>query len=404
MTLKSFLFSILLVVLPGLATAQSPFSAAITINGIGITHYEIEQRARMLEALGMIGDPREQALNDLIDDRLRLQAGRAMGLLATEEELNQGFAEYAERAGLTPEQFLENLAAEGIEKETFADFIHAGITWRKVVVGRFQSKAFITEAELDTAMALGTIAVGASVLLAEIVLPLEVGAEDDIMELATELSTSIASFEEFEEAALTFSASPTRDNGGKMPDWIPAGNLPGNLGEELLKMRVGQVTPPIKIQGGIALFQLRGVRDNRTIVTRTIGLDYATLLLPGGRSEQTLARAAELAGSIDTCNDLLAKSTAYPEDYYSQQVVPVASVPRHIALELAKLDANEVSTALTEGENGEFLVFLMLCGRTNQISEGNREEVRNALFNQRLEAFAQGYLQELKGDAIIIEK
>jgi len=46
----------------------------------------------------------------------------------------------------------------------------------------------------------------------------------------------------------------------------------------------------------------------------------------------------------------------------------------------------------------------MLCGRTNSISEGNREDVRLALFNQRMEAFGEGYLQELKGDAIIREK
>ncbi|NOX74137.1 MAG: peptidylprolyl isomerase, partial [Alphaproteobacteria bacterium] len=111
--------------------------------------------------------------------------------------------------------------------------------------------------------------------------------------------------------------------------------------------------------------------------------------------------ASKLAGEIDTCFDLQAKAEKYPAENFSQQVLPVRNVPKSIALELGKLDENEVSTTLTSGANGEFLTFLMLCGRTTKLSEGDREQVRLALFSQRMEAFGEGYLQELLGDAII---
>ena len=89
-----------------------------------------------------------------------------------------------------------------------------------------------------------------------------------------------------------------------------------------------------------------------------------------------------------------------PESLFNRATVAVNKVPRNIGNELALLDSNEVSVNLTQ-DDGKTLVFLMLCSRTNALTAGNREEVRNALFVQRIEAFAAGYLQELRGDAII---
>ncbi|MFT4715512.1 MAG: peptidyl-prolyl cis-trans isomerase SurA, partial [Paracoccaceae bacterium] len=319
----------------------------------------------------------------------------------SQDEATQGMIEFAERASLTPEQLIAELAKEGIYPETFADFVGSGIMWRKVVQFKFQAKAFITEAELDTAMALGTTALSASVLLSEIIVPFTAETEADTLELVLDVRSEIRSFDDFDIAALTYSAAASRADAGKL-DWRPIAALPLDMRTQMMTMGVGQVTFPIKLSGAYLLYQLRGIRDNRTVVAKTIAYDYAILQLPGGRSDATLKTAADLASKVDSCSDLFAESQKFPEENFTQQVLPVRSVPRHIALELANLDANEISTTLTQGTNGEFLTFLMLCGRTNKLSEGDREEVRNALFVQRMEAFGEGYLQELLGDAIIL--
>jgi len=401
MRLKWFFLAATLVLAPIPAFSQSPYSAAVKVNGSAVTYFEIEQRAHFLLVLGTLGDLEAQARDDLIDDRLRQQVAVSMGIGLSEDEKIAGQAEFANRANLTTEQFIEGLARENIFPETFADFVSAGLLWRKVIQAKFQSKAFVTESELDTAMALGTTAVGASVLVSELILPLPEGAEEQSMTLARELSARIHSFQDFEEAALTYSASPSRANGGKL-DWMPMSRLPGGIGNTLITLGVGGVTAPVRLPNAVALFQLRGIRDNRTVAARTLAYDYATLLLPGGRTPETLAKAAKIKGSIDTCSDLMAQADAYPEEYFSQTVTAVSKTPKSIARELANLDANEVSTNLTQGDDDGFLMFLMLCGRTNKLSEGNREQVRVALFAQRMQAFGDGYLQELKGDAIIV--
>jgi peptidyl-prolyl cis-trans isomerase SurA len=399
----ALVFMLIQGLMPAIAWGQSPYSAAVLINGQAVTHYEIEQRSLLLEALGSTGDLEKQAIEELIDDRLRLFAGRLFGVQIGPDEVKEGLAEYAQRSNMAPEQLIEALSAEGVEPETFTDFVKTSLIWRNVVQQKFQSKSFITEAELDTAMALGTTAVGASVLLTELILPLEPTTAQQTRELMEHLSANLNGYQEFEEAVLTYSAAASRANSGKL-DWVPITSLPPDVGSAMMTMAVGQVTRPIEIPNALVIFQLRGIRDNRTSAARPIAYDYATLMIPGGRSPETLARASALAGAIDTCNDLQEEAGNYPDGSFSQQVVPIGKVSRDIGGELGNLDANEVSTNLTRGDNGEFLMFLMLCGRTNKLSEGNREDVRNALFGQRMESFGQGYLQELKGDAIILYK
>ena len=79
-------------------------------------------------------------------------------------------------------------------------------------------------------------------------------------------------------------------------------------------------------------------------------------------------------------------------------------MPTDIAFELSKLDTGEVSTALTRN-GGNTLVFLMLCGRTNTISEDvDRENFALGLRNQRISGLADAYLSQLRAEARIIEQ
>ena len=91
---------------PG-AMAQGLFSPAIKINDRAITQYEIEQRTLFLQVLRAPGDLRETAVEQLIDDRLRREAAAELSLTITEEETLEAMSEFAARAELTREQFLE---------------------------------------------------------------------------------------------------------------------------------------------------------------------------------------------------------------------------------------------------------------------------------------------------------
>ncbi len=47
----------------------------------------------------------------------------------------------------------------------------------------------------------------------------------------------------------------------------------------------------------------------------------------------------------------------------------------------------------------------MMCGRTAAVNEqASRADVTNALRNRRLSAYADGYLDQLRAEALIVEK
>ena len=69
-----------LVAFGALAQAANPYAPAITVNDGVITRYDIEQRMALLGALGAGGDLHELAVEQLTEDRVKLQAADELGI------------------------------------------------------------------------------------------------------------------------------------------------------------------------------------------------------------------------------------------------------------------------------------------------------------------------------------
>ncbi|MGP6085607.1 peptidylprolyl isomerase [Antarctobacter jejuensis] len=384
------------------AAAQNLFGPAITVNDSVITGYELQQRQRMLTVLRAPGDVRKVAREQLIDDRLRVQAAKDMGIAVSEEDLLDGMAEFATRANMSREQFVAALASEGVEEETFRDFVKAGIAWRFVVRQRFGSRATVSEDEIDRALSRQGSGSSVRVLLSEIIMPMPPQEEAAVRARAARIA-ELRSTGAFSAEARRYSATATRGNGGRLP-WQDLNDLPPQLRPLILGLAPGQVTQPIPLQGAIALFQLRDIEETAYTAPKPSTLEYAAYYMPGGRSADTLAKARGIAARVDRCDDLYGIAKGQPEEVLERGTLPMDQIPTDIALELSKLDPGEVSTALTRS-GGQTLVFLMLCGRTGEIAEDiDRQEVTVGLRNQRLATLAEGYLAQLRADARIITR
>lgn len=383
--------------LTGVAGAQSggPFAPQVLINGRAITNWEIDQRIRFMQLLKVPGNLEEEALKALIEDRLRMDAADKTGVDLTQEEIIEGMTEFAGRANLNLDQFIAAIGQEGVERETFYDFVEAGIAWRKLVNGRFGPRASITEDEVDRAVALTSRAGAARVLLSEIILRAdtpEFAAESQ--ELAQRLSDQIDSAEEFAAAARRYSVSNSAGRGGRI-DWVDLAALPPAIAAEVLPLAPGEVSDPIPVPNAIGLFQLRAIEENDVAETDALTIEFAQFYFPDGK----LAEAEKLTTRVDTCDDLYGAALKLPEERLQRQALPVADIPADLALALAKLDAGETQILSNDGQ----LSVLMLCGRTPILEvEIDRGQIRQRLRNQRLASYADGYMEELKAEAIIL--
>ncbi|MHC0052695.1 peptidylprolyl isomerase [Actibacterium sp. D379-3] len=381
-------------VTPAHAQQGGPFAPRVIVNDQAVTNWEVEQRMLFMRLLNSPGDLEQTAVDGLIEDRLRMDAARELGIAPSDEEVAAGMAEFAGRANLTVDAFIGELGKAGLASESFRDFVTAGLAWRQVVRARFGPRTQVTEAEIDRAVALSSRKGAARVLLSEVILRAdtpEFKIENDA--LAKRLSETITTTGAFAAAARSYSVSPSAERGGRI-DWLDLANLPPQIASQVLALGPGEVTDPIPVPNAIALFQLRAIEESDVTEPDTLAVEYARYALPGADP----AKAEKLRAELDTCDDLYGIAKGQPEERLVRETQQIGQVPQDLALELAKLDPGE-SVVLNRGGP---LSVLMLCGRTPELGEElDREQVRLQLVNQRITSYADSFMQELKADAII---
>ncbi len=384
------------------AVAQNLFAPVVKIDGAVITEYEVQQRQRFMQLLGAPGTDRESVIDALIEDRLRGAILEQAGLEVTPEGIRAGMAEFAARADLTTDEFLKALAQAQVSEETFRDFILISSAWRDLIRARYNNRVTITDAEVDRALGSSRGSTSLRVLLSEIIIPAPPQSADQVNALAEKISKT-RSEAEFSAYARQYSATASRGRGGQMP-WTELDKLPPSLHPILLGLAPGEVTKPLPIPNAVALFQLRGIEETGAPSVTYSEIDYAAYYIPGGRTEAALARAAQLRGQVDQCDDLYGVAKGQPANVLDREVKAPSEIPQDVAIELAKLDPGEVSTTLTRA-NGQTLMFLMLCKRvTAANADVDREAVISSIRQRKLQGFAQQLVDQARADARIIRQ
>ena len=397
MRFATLLLTLLFALPATLAPAQS-FSPVITVDEKVITGYEIDQRRKLLEVFRTPGNLAELAREQLIEDRLKEIALDRAGLTVTDEALQPELEAFAGRANLSLEQFTTVLNQNGIDISTLKDFVRSGVSWRDYIRSRFGNQVQITEADIDRAIGQsGSGADGVEVLLSEIIIPAPPPRAAQAQQIANRIAQT-TSTSQFSSFARQYSALPSRDNGGRL-GWLPIANYPPQLHGLILGLSIGEVTAPIAIPNGVALFQMRGIREVAAARPAPSAIEYAAYYMPGAGTTAGQTAAAQLKLRVDTCDDLYGTAKGQPPEVLERVTAAPSEIPQDIALALAQLDRGEVSTSVSRGDN---IVFLMLCNRvTTAGGTVDRDEVRTRLRSQRLAGYADALLADLRAAAVI---
>ena len=378
------------------AAAENLFSTAIKVNDASVTVYELKQRARFLKLLNVPGDADRLAKEQLIDDRLKFGAAKSLGLKVSDEEIKIGMEEFAARAKIDLKTFVQQIEAQGVSEATFRDFVKSGLLWRGVVQTRFGGQSQVPEAQLERSVNLEGSGGGIRVLLSEIILQVVPGQEEKTQKLADELS-QITSFKTFEDAARRYSVAPTSAAGGQIK-WQSLEKLPAIIQPLIFGLAPGDVTDPLPIPNGLALFQLRAIEEIGYKPKKNAIIDYLTYRFPTSDT----AMQAQLETEINLCDDLYALEQSNPSYALDRASSALNKIDAEIRAIVARLDSLEKHVQ----SFGDQSLFVMVCGRNAlaQGSEADLEKIRFGLRNKRLAGYAEGYLENLRQDARIVEK
>ena len=401
---------------PAPILAQNLFEPVVYINNAAITRYEVGQRQRFMQIVGAPNTTPAEAQQALIDDRLRNYAARQLGIVPTDEGLQNGLEEFASRAGLSAAEFTAALENAGVEPQAYRDFVSAGLVWRSVIRERVVPRIKVSDAEVDQELRrVVETPILSRVLISELIIPAPPGQEQQALNLARQIAGAGLSSDEFEAAARQYSAAESAQAGGRLA-WVNIDNLPPGLRPVITALQPGQTTQPLTVEGAVVLFHLRDSQGTlRPGATEQV-VDYATLRLASA------ADAATLAARALSCDDLYVQAGAQAGQV-QRQTVPQGAIPTLVAQRLASMDADEAG--VVDYGNGADLV--MLCSRQpalvadmaadvpttalpddgveaavpNASDLPTREAVRDEIFNRKANAAAEAYLAELRAEAII---
>jgi peptidyl-prolyl cis-trans isomerase SurA len=92
---------------------------------------------------------KKSALEELIEERLKLQEAKRLNINVSEEEGDKFFKGIAERNKMTEQQFAEHLKGQGIDPQSMKARLRAQSVWRDVIRRKFGHQVSVTAREVD---------------------------------------------------------------------------------------------------------------------------------------------------------------------------------------------------------------------------------------------------------------
>jgi peptidyl-prolyl cis-trans isomerase SurA len=236
---------------------QASAQVVLFVTGEPITAYDIEQRMK-LSALGG-GKPRsrQETINDLIDDKLKILAGKRFSFEVAAVDVDNAFAGIARNVGLSPDQFGEQLKRSGLNPNTLKARLKADLTWGQIVRGRFANSLQVGEKDIFEAEAKQNDPqeVGLEYTLHPITFVVPRNSPAPVVEARKREADMLRT--RFQDCASGLSfARALRDVVVRPPIRRNSADLSPQLREVLAKVEIGRVTPPEVTAGGVEVFAL----------------------------------------------------------------------------------------------------------------------------------------------------
>lgn len=145
---RGFAFAVLTCVFVSLSIpAQAQSKIVALVNDEPITSYELDQRTKLLKLTTRTGS-RSKALEELIEEKLKLKEAQRRGINPSPQEVDSAFASIASRTKMSPSQLGQALGKSGVSPEALKSRLRAELAWARTVRARFRGTVNVEEADV----------------------------------------------------------------------------------------------------------------------------------------------------------------------------------------------------------------------------------------------------------------
>lgn len=356
---------------------------------------------------------RKQVLDRLIVQEVQLQRAAKVGLKVSDEQLNAALTDVAQRNKMSLADLPRALAAQGIDYASYRENMRKEIALSVLRQRDVLAKINVTPRELDQfierqkKLPSATTEYNVSHILIAVPQDASQAQVDELSKRAQDIYARARGDEDFGRLAVAYSSSQTALEGGAL-GWRKGPELPTFLAEEIVKLKPGEISQPLRTPSGFHLVKLNQVRS--TEGSKVVDQTHARhiLIKPNELQDDATVRQklTAIRERIVKGEDFAAFATSLSEDSGSSVNGgdlgwngPGTFVPEFDAM-LASLKENEISEPFRTAFGWH---ILQLLGRRS--FDTTEETMRQRAFQQLRESKADEetelWLRRLRDEAFV---
>jgi len=95
---------------------------------------------------------RNEAKEELIEERLKVQAAKKLGIEVTDADVKRLVTDVAQRNSMTYDQFAQHLKSAGVDVGTMGEKFRAQKAWRDLISRRYAAQVSVSQRDIDRAL------------------------------------------------------------------------------------------------------------------------------------------------------------------------------------------------------------------------------------------------------------
>ncbi len=139
-------------ILMGCGSPLQAQTVAVMVNGEPITSYDIDQRTKLNFLTTHKTPVRQQVIDELIDEKVKIREGKKYGVDPTASDVDQSFAAMSTRMRTSPEMLAKSLESQGIRPDTLKARMKAEMVWTSLIRGRYKESLQVGEKDVAAAV------------------------------------------------------------------------------------------------------------------------------------------------------------------------------------------------------------------------------------------------------------